>query len=98
MCALHLHKGVLNQPDYWGPNVPEFKKRFDPATTYNQGPQWLKNIYFTYIVELRALAKAAPYLEKELYYAGVSQKDDEETKTIVQAVLNATKYTNLKNL
>lgn len=88
---MFLHKGVLNQPDYWGPNVAEFKRRFDPALTNNQGPQWLKNIYFTYLVELRALAKVAPYLEKEFFYAGVSQQDDEETKTIVLAVLNATR-------
>jgi len=33
-------------------------------TTAGRGPQWLKNLYFTYLVELRALAKAAPYLEQ----------------------------------
>ena len=49
-------------PAEWGPNVKEFKKRFDPETSENQGPQRLKNLYFTYLVELRALAKAAPYL------------------------------------
>ena len=48
----------------WGPNVKEFKLRFDPETTGGQGPQWLKNLYFTYLVELRALAKIVPYLKR----------------------------------
>ena len=47
----------------WGPNVDEFKKRFSPEFTEGEGPKRLKNLYFTYLVELRALAKAAPYLE-----------------------------------
>lgn len=50
----------------WGPNLQEFQKRFDPAMTYGEGPQRLKNLYFTYLVELRALAKVLPYL-KEVY-------------------------------
>lgn len=72
--------------------MAEFRRRFDPATTNNQGPQWLKNLYFIYLVELRALAKVAPYIEKESFFAGVSQRDDEETKTAVVALLNATRF------
>lgn len=49
-------------PPVWGPNVKEFKRRFDLETSEGQGPQRLKNLYFTYLVELRALAKATPYL------------------------------------
>lgn len=48
-------------------NVKEFKQRFDPETTAGQGPQWLKNLYFTYLVELRAIAKASPYLEMVIF-------------------------------
>ncbi len=51
-------------PGSWEPNVAEFKRRFDPETTSGEGPQWLKNLYFTYLVELRALVKAAPYLKE----------------------------------
>ncbi len=47
----------------WGPNTEEFHKRFSPETTWGQGPQWLKNLYFTYLLELRALVKASPYLK-----------------------------------
>ena len=48
----------------WGPNLDEFRKRFDPDKTWGEGPKRLKNLYFTYLVELRALAKAAPYLQQ----------------------------------
>ncbi|KAL8564288.1 hypothetical protein ACOMHN_050899 [Nucella lapillus] len=61
----------------WGPNIKEFKTRFDPETSDGQGPQRLKNLYFTYLIELRALAKAAPYLMHEEFYTGDNNEDDE---------------------
>ncbi|XP_076463716.1 ero1-like protein [Babylonia areolata] len=67
----------------WGPNVKEFKKRFDPETSDGQGPQRLKNLYFTYLVELRALAKAAPYLLQEEFYTG-NVEEDEEVRSAVK--------------
>ncbi|XP_025104333.1 ERO1-like protein alpha isoform X2 [Pomacea canaliculata] len=70
----------------WGPNVQEFRSRFDPETTDGQGPQRLKNLYFTYLVELRALAKAAPYLLKERFYTGDGQAD-KEMRDAVQNLL-----------
>lgn len=54
----------------WGPNLEEFKKRFSPETTSNEGPNWLRNLYFIYLIELRAVAKAAPFLERHGYYTG----------------------------
>ena len=84
LCASYLHKGVLDQPDIWAPNIDEFVRRFDPTTTNGQGPQWLKNLYFIYLVELRALTKAAPYLEKEIYYTGLgNSREDDDTKLAV---------------
>jgi hypothetical protein len=36
-----------------------------------EGPERLKNIYFTYMLELRALVKAAPYIKSgQLFYMG----------------------------
>jgi ERO1-like protein alpha len=87
-----LHKdGTFDQQEYWGFNPKEFEKRFHPSTTYGQGPLWLKNLYFVYLVELRALAKAAPYLEKEKFFAGRSEVEDQETKIAVRKLLNLTK-------
>ncbi len=57
-------------PGTWGPNLEQFQNRFSPETTKLEGPQWLKNLYFTYLVELRALAKIAPYLEQVRMWAG----------------------------
>nr|CAH7741415.1 unnamed protein product [Callosobruchus chinensis] len=54
----------------WGPNLSEFQRRFSPESTSGEGPNWLRNLYFVYLVELRALAKAAPYLEEEEYFTG----------------------------
>ncbi len=57
--------------EVWGPNIEEFKRRFDPETSDGEGPVRLKNLYFTYLVVLRAIAKAAPMLEKETFYTGM---------------------------
>ncbi|XP_044741610.1 ero1-like protein isoform X2 [Chrysoperla carnea] len=61
----------------WGPNLDEFTQRFDPETTNGEGPQWLRNLYFIYLLELRALAKAAPYLLQEQYFTGNELKDED---------------------
>jgi hypothetical protein len=54
----------------WGPNLELFHQRFDPEKTAGQGPYWLKNLYFVYLLELRALAKAAPFLAAQSYFTG----------------------------
>jgi ERO1-like protein alpha len=54
----------------WGPNLELFHQRFDPERTGGQGPYWLKNLYFVYLLELRALAKAAPFLAAQSYFTG----------------------------
>ena len=71
----------------WGPNLNEFKRRFSPEETGNQGEQFLRNLYFAYIVELRAIAKIAPILRREEYYTGFD-KDDREVQMAVKDVLN----------
>jgi len=40
----------LKSADTWGPNLEMFHQRFDPATTNGQGPYWLKNLYFVYLL------------------------------------------------
>ena len=63
MYFLSTARDPWGQPQ-WGPNLEEFQKRFLPEYTQGEGPRRLKNMYFTYLVELRALAKVAPYLQK----------------------------------
>lgn len=71
----------------WGRNSDEFMRRFSPETTKSEGPNWLKNLYFVYLLELRALAKAAPYLRRELFFTGDTE-EDESVRTAVEDIMN----------
>lgn len=71
----------------WGANLQEFKRRFSPETTNDEGPNWLRNLYFVYLLELRALAKAAPYLEREEFYTG-NEANDWDTQMAIKDLLN----------
>ena len=42
-------------------------------------PDRLENLYFAYMVDLQAIKKIAPYLEK-YNYCGIDQKETEEIK------------------
>ncbi|KAM7355313.1 endoplasmic reticulum oxidoreductin-1-like protein [Cochliomyia hominivorax] len=90
LCSKYLlseSKDFLDPQGIWGPNVKEFKRRFSPETTNGEGPHWLRNLYFIYLVELRALAKAAPYLRREEYYTGLVE-EDQETKMAINDLLS----------
>ncbi|CAH8484503.1 unnamed protein product [Heterobilharzia americana] len=74
----------------WGPNLEEFRRRFDPSIVPD-GLIRLRNLYFTYLVELRALAKAAPYLLKQNYFTGDNEMDVETriaVKDFLQIIQN----------
>uniref|UniRef100_A0A023FPJ4 Putative endoplasmic reticulum oxidoreductin-1-like protein n=1 Tax=Amblyomma cajennense TaxID=34607 RepID=A0A023FPJ4_AMBCJ len=85
LCANHLSRDPLGQPS-WGPNAVEFERRFSPKVTKGEGPQWLRNLYFVYLLELGALAKAAPYLLHETFYTSA---EDETVPAAVRALLDA---------
>lgn len=90
LCSYHLLSeggGFMDPNGVWGRNVDEFLTRFSPETTKGEGPNWLKNLYFIYLLELRALAKAAPYLKKEQFFTG-SQEEDESVQTAVKDILS----------
>lgn len=86
-----------NPKGVWGLNTAEFVRRFSPQSTNGEGPRWLKNLYFLYLIQLRALAKASYYLEKEVYYTG-NYKEDAEVKdavsNLLQVVRNFTHHFN----
>lgn len=54
----------------FGRNVSEFLRRFHPEMTSGQGPTWLKNLYFVYLLELKALVKVASQLRQYPFYTG----------------------------
>lgn len=74
----------------WGHNNTEFKRRFDPRLTHGEGPNRLKNLYFLYLLELRALVKAAPYLRSITYYTG-NEENDQNVRNAIKDLLGVVK-------
>lgn len=91
LCSYYLlseSSNFMSAPNgVWGRNVHEFVRRFDTDATNGEGPNWLKNLYFVYLLELRALAKAAPLLKNELYFTGNEEEDDAVRATVAD-ILN----------
>lgn len=56
-------------------NFSLLSTRFSPDHTDGEGPNWLQNLYFIYMLELRAIAKAVPYLARESYFTGKAEND-----------------------
>ncbi|KAK9883372.1 hypothetical protein WA026_001544 [Henosepilachna vigintioctopunctata] len=85
------NKPSLVEPNgQWGMNLKEFERRFNPSTTNGKGPDWLRNLYFLYLLELRAIEKAAPLLENEKFYTG-NEKEDWDTIMAVKDLLKTIK-------
>ncbi|KAG2467230.1 ERO1B protein, partial [Polypterus senegalus] len=80
---------VFGKPK-WGPNVKEFQHRF--VETKGEGTRRLKNLYFLFLIELRALSKVASYFERSIVdlYTGNGQ-EDAVTKELLLQVLNEAK-------
>uniref|UniRef100_H3BIM3 ERO1-like protein alpha n=1 Tax=Latimeria chalumnae TaxID=7897 RepID=H3BIM3_LATCH len=93
---IHLSTRYLLQDNWfekkWGPNITEFQRRFDVLLTKGEGPRRLKNLYFIYLIELRALSKVLPYFDRSGFklYTG-SETQDAENKKLLLEVLNLTK-------
>lgn len=90
LCSNYLlsEKNTFGSPKgVWGPNQNEFNRRFSLESTNGEGPQWLKNLYFLYLLQLRALAKASYYLERAEYFTG-NDREDEEVKQGVADLLS----------
>ena len=93
LCSKYLLSSRLEvtQDGHWGSNLDELQRRFSPETSGGEGPNWLKNLYFVYILELRALAKAAPYLQREEYYTG-NDDEDKDTRLAINDILNIIRW------
>ncbi|XP_051869624.1 ERO1-like protein alpha [Pristis pectinata] len=76
----------------WGHNITEFKQRFDPQITKGEGPRRLQNLYFLYLLELRALSKVLPFFERAAFqlYTG-NEAQDKENKNLLLEILNLAK-------
>ncbi|KAL8185851.1 UNVERIFIED_CONTAM: ERO1-like protein beta [Gekko kuhli] len=90
LCANYLLEETWGKPR-WGANVKEFTSRFDTTETKGEGPRRLKNLYFLYLIELRALSKVASYFERSIVdlYTGNAQ-EDAETKSLLLEIFTHT--------
>ena len=64
------------------PNPEELAKRFHPKTTDNQGPSWVRNLYFAYLLIMRSIAEGEPYWRNLPIDTG-DKKADEETRNLL---------------
>ncbi|KAM9410269.1 ERO1-like protein alpha [Pholidichthys leucotaenia] len=76
----------------WGHNVSEFRQRFDSDLTAGEGPKRLRNLYFLYLIELRALAKVLPFFQQPSFrlYTG-RPKEDQTHKELLLDILQQAK-------
>lgn len=72
----------------WGHNVLEFRRRFDAELTAGEGPKRLRNLYFLYLIELRALAKALPFFQRSSFqlYTGKAEEDQKHKEMMVDVL------------
>ncbi|GET02472.1 endoplasmic oxidoreductin [Rhizophagus clarus] len=81
--SIHICDEYLNQTTgQWGPNLECF------ITRVASHPERLQNVYFTYIVLLRAISKAADYLNSYEFCTG-DKNQDFRVKTMVSELVNA---------
>ena len=72
----------------WSHNVSEFQQRFDSELTAGEGPKRLRNLYFLYLIELRALAKALPFFQQSSFqlYTGQPRKDQAHKELLLEVL------------
>ena len=50
------------------------------------GPSWLKNLYFAYLLVLRAVEKAGPYWGSHAFFTGDAAEDLQVQNTVREIV------------
>jgi len=67
----------------WEPNLDKFARNFGDS------PERLKNLHFAYVVLLRALERATPFLYNFPFAAGEDVEEDKYTMRLVQRLLDS---------
>ncbi|XP_054167028.1 ERO1-like protein alpha [Oppia nitens] len=83
--SINIHLSALyhNIDGSFSHNIKEFVKRFDGQTDY------IRNLYFVYLLELRALNKAEPYLLNKVNWQ--SSGDQSLTKEAIKDLMRTVK-------
>ncbi|KAM9764715.1 ERO1-like protein alpha [Menidia menidia] len=78
----------------WGHNASEFRQRFDGELTGGEGPRRLRNLYFLYLTELRALAKALPFFQQPRLrlFTGRPEEDRRHKELLLQVLQEARSF------
>lgn len=66
--------------------MSEFRRRFDSELTAGEGSGRLRNLYFVYLIELRALAKALPFFQQSSFqlYTGRPEEDQKHKELLLE--------------
>lgn len=59
------------------------------ASFSHSGPSWLKNLYFAYLLSLKAIVKAEPYWRQYQFFSGDYQEDSETREQVSKIILAA---------
>lgn len=95
---IHLSARYLLDDEWfqkkWGHNVSEFRQRFDSELTLGEGPKRLRNLYFLYLIELRALAKALPFFQQPSFklYTGRPEEDQSHKELLLNILQTARSF------
>ena len=73
-------------------SVPPSLKKIIPTlySFYIVGPEWLKNLYFAYLLVLRAIVKVEPYWKHYQFYTG-NKVEDQITRAHVATLIRGAK-------
>lgn len=95
---IHLSARYLLSDEWfekrWGPNVAEFRSRFDSELTQGEGPKRLRNLYFLFLIELRALAKALPVVKEGSFrlFTGQPREDRRNKERLLDILRTARSF------
>ncbi|CAG8487719.1 7759_t:CDS:10 [Ambispora gerdemannii] len=82
--SIHICDEYLNQTTgEWRPNLDCFISRI------GSHPERIQNVYFNYVVLLRAISKLSPYLRGYEFCAGGGRDEDTKVKNMVTELTNA---------
>lgn len=88
--SVHLSARYLLDDNWfekkWGHNKTEFQQRFDGEVTKGEGPKRLRNLYFLYLIELRAISKVLPFFERPSFrlYTGQPAQDQQNKELLLE--------------
>lgn len=93
LSGMHASTNIHISLEYFPPSKSAGRENWQPnperfMTQYGQHPDRLKNLHFSFVVLLRAVRKAAPYLYNYPFVSG-DEEEDKRTSMLVQRLLDS---------